>query len=188
MARPIEYDKNKVMQRAMEAFWTKGYEATSMKDLVAATGLTTRSMYNLFESKNGLFHASLEWYYEANVKKALLALKEGKGLEAIRSFMSKVIQGFGNSKGCLFTNTQCDRQIMDPYSLAIVDKYFIELETLFEEQLIYAKAHEGFKENPSLRAKQLIILIQGMSIYSKRVASAEESQEVLDDLLRLVNL
>jgi len=55
MARPIEFDREEVLQKAIGVFWQKGYSATSIKNLVEATGLQPGSIYAAFGDKRGLF-------------------------------------------------------------------------------------------------------------------------------------
>ncbi len=62
MARPREFDRDQVVDRAVEVFWRQGFEATSIQDLVEATGLNRGSLYNTFGDKAGLFEAALERY------------------------------------------------------------------------------------------------------------------------------
>lgn len=188
MARPIEYDKNDVLSKAMETFWHLGYESTSMKDLVVATGLTTRSMYNIFESKNGLFKASLDWYYESIIKKGMEQLKEEEGLEAIKHFMISITGLFDKADGCLYTNTMSDCYTIEEESLTVVDAYFQALEEVFVEKLTYARDFEGYNNDPETRAKFLVIVIQGMSVYSKKFKSSEEGKRVLEDVLMMIHM
>jgi len=186
MARPIEYNKNEVLRNAMETFWHRGYESTSMKDLVSATGLTTRSMYNIFESKKGLFQASLDWYYQSVIKVGMDKLREEDGLEAIKNFLIKITGVFDGSNGCLYTNTMSDRYSIDETSITVVDSFFQELEALLVDKLTYARDYEGYKNDPDIRAKYLVIVIQGMSVYSKKFKSSEERKRVLEDVLMMI--
>jgi TetR/AcrR family transcriptional repressor of nem operon len=55
MARPAEFDRNDVLNKAMDVFWRTGYTATSVSDLVHATNLKPGSLYAAFNSKRGLF-------------------------------------------------------------------------------------------------------------------------------------
>ena len=58
MARQREFDREEVLDRALEAFWARGYEATSIQELVDCMGLQRGSLYNTFGDKHGLFVAA----------------------------------------------------------------------------------------------------------------------------------
>ncbi|MDH3970432.1 MAG: TetR/AcrR family transcriptional regulator, partial [Rhodospirillales bacterium] len=62
MARPKSFDREEVLERAMAVFWRKGYAATSVRDLVEATGLNPGSLYDTFDDKHGLFLESVTLY------------------------------------------------------------------------------------------------------------------------------
>ena len=62
MARPREFDVDDALDRAMNVFWAKGYEATSMSDLMAAMDLSKSSLYDTFGSKHELFLSALQRY------------------------------------------------------------------------------------------------------------------------------
>jgi AcrR family transcriptional regulator len=67
MARPRKIDEAQVLDRAMEVFWTKGYEGASMAELTKAMGMTAPSLYFAFESKRGLFDAVLAHYDQSRI-------------------------------------------------------------------------------------------------------------------------
>jgi TetR/AcrR family transcriptional regulator, transcriptional repressor for nem operon len=67
MARPREFDGDVALERAMQAFWAKGYKATSLDDLCGATGLSRSSLYSAFGGKRALLHQSLARYEEQGV-------------------------------------------------------------------------------------------------------------------------
>lgn len=188
MARPIEYDKKEVLKNAMEIFWRKGYESTSMKDLVAATGLSTRSMYNIFESKRGLFQEALTCYYESTVNKGFEQLKQEQGMASIKAFILNIAGVFDASNGCMFTNTISDRYNIDSKSLYMVDGFFEELEQVLVEKLRYSKEEEGYSEDPVRGAQLLVVIIQGMSVYSKKFETMEERRRVLEGILTLIKV
>lgn len=64
MARPREFDETEVLDRALSAFWSKGYDGTSMEDLVQETGLGRASLYGAFGDKEQLFRRVLDHYIE----------------------------------------------------------------------------------------------------------------------------
>lgn len=187
MARPIEYDKVTVLNNAMSIFWQKGYDATSMSDLIQATGLTSRSMYNLFGSKNGLFKACLEWYFEVRIRERYERLMRENGTLAIKNFFKAVVES-KTSKGCFFVNTISDRSNIEETCLEIADGFFYNLECAFRSKLIYAQEFEGYQDDPILRAKQLVVIIKGMGIHSKNAKSKEENKHIVDNLLSLMNI
>jgi len=60
--RPRKFDESDVIAAARDEFWTRGYGATSVDDLAAATGLGKGSLYGAFGDKHGLFMRTLEDY------------------------------------------------------------------------------------------------------------------------------
>ncbi|NUR84214.1 MAG: helix-turn-helix transcriptional regulator, partial [Nonomuraea sp.] len=62
MARTREFDTDAAVERAMDVFWSRGYAATSIQDLVEATGVGRGSLYAAFGSKEGLYEAALLRY------------------------------------------------------------------------------------------------------------------------------
>ena len=64
MARPREFDEGTALEAAMACFWRRGYEATSMRDLVRSMGISGPSLYNAFGDKRALFRAALERYLD----------------------------------------------------------------------------------------------------------------------------
>ena len=62
MARQKEFDREEALDRAMAAFWSKGYAATSIEDLVAHMGIQRGSLYGTFGDKRRLFLAALDRY------------------------------------------------------------------------------------------------------------------------------
>ena len=64
VGRPREFDEEQVLDAAMKAFWAKGYEATSLADLVSVTGLHKGSLYQAFGDKHSLFIQTLNRYLQ----------------------------------------------------------------------------------------------------------------------------
>jgi TetR/AcrR family transcriptional repressor of nem operon len=110
MGRHAEFDRAEVLARAMHAFWRNGYEATSVQDLVEATGINRASMYNTFGGKEALFLAALDHYVAHVNARRIAALTDGTlpPREAIARFFDGLVDyslGEGKRLGCLLTNT-----------------------------------------------------------------------------------
>jgi AcrR family transcriptional regulator len=60
--RPREFDADEALDRALEVFWRKGFEGTSISDLTDAMGINPPSLYAAFGNKEGLLKAALDRY------------------------------------------------------------------------------------------------------------------------------
>jgi TetR/AcrR family transcriptional repressor of nem operon len=119
MARPQEFDRREVITRAMNVFWRKGFEATSIQDLVAATKLNRGSLYNAFGDKAGLFAAVMEAYAATAPASELLRAIEtgGPARQAIETFFAALVERGTADKerrGCLIVNTASELVSRDP--------------------------------------------------------------------------
>jgi len=109
MARPREFDVDQALDRATEVFWTRGYEATSVQDLVDALGVNRASLYGTFGDKAQLFAAVLDRYgqqVKAHIARELAP--PAAGAEAIRSWFRALIQMATQPtgpRGCLLIGT-----------------------------------------------------------------------------------
>ena len=90
MARPREFDMDEVLDAAMEVFWERGYEATSMADLMDATGLHKGSIYKAFEDKHDLFLQALRRYLSGGYEMFYSALTSARTpLEGFKNLIRK---------------------------------------------------------------------------------------------------
>lgn len=64
VARPREFDRDEALERALDVFWSKGFEATTVQDLVEATGVQRQSLYDTFGDKTSLYLEALTRYSE----------------------------------------------------------------------------------------------------------------------------
>src|SRR5262249_22759309 len=111
MARPREFDPDEALARAMDAFWAKGYEGTSLADLVAATGLNKASLYAAFGDKRRLYLAAIERYEREGIDKTIARLRDAADPEAaIAAVFDSVIAAVarGDRRGCLVCNASID--------------------------------------------------------------------------------
>jgi AcrR family transcriptional regulator len=117
MARPRQFDEEKVIEKLMQVFWNKGYEATSMQDLVAATGLLKGSLYGAFGDKQALYMAALKHYDRTRVQ-AGIDMLGGKGSpkQKIARLFDCVIESTRQGAfagGCLLCNASLEMAVVD---------------------------------------------------------------------------
>lgn len=135
MPRRKQFDTDDVLLKAMNLFWRHGYQATSMHDLAACTGLGRASIYSEFGSKHGLFVRALrhydkvfreDWVAElartSSPRRAILGVFEA----AIEASLTE-----GSRDGCLLINTALELSPHDPEVADIVARAFTEMEAFF---------------------------------------------------------
>ncbi len=109
MARTKEFDRDTVVGRAIEVFWSKGFEATSIQDLVDAMGINRGSIYDTFGDKAGLFDEAVAQYIAQTPARHLVEnAKTGDPRKEIEKFFDTVVKtgsAEGGQRGCLWTNT-----------------------------------------------------------------------------------
>jgi TetR/AcrR family transcriptional repressor of nem operon len=117
MARSKAFNEEEVLGKAVAVFWAKGYEATSMQDLVEAMGIQRGSLYATFGSKQQLFLQSLEHYGKVVVKQFLEILEsKPSAIESIELFFTQLVEHLltaGPLRGCLVTNSAIERGLRD---------------------------------------------------------------------------
>ena len=117
MARPREFDEIEVKQALMRVFWEKGYEATSMQDLVEATGLHKGSLYGAFGGKQALYMVALAHYDHTRIQDGIDMLSgEGRAVDKIAKLFDSVIDSTKAglfSGGCLLCNASIEMAPVD---------------------------------------------------------------------------
>lgn len=173
MARPREFDYEHVLDKAVEVFWSKGYESTSVQDLVDATGLHRGSLYAAFGSKQGLFLTVLDRYNNVVVSRLLEILEtEASGRSAILAFFSAVVEHIlsaGPLRGCLVTNSAVERGLSCPETAAKVGDCLQRIETGFLRSLLQSQAAMELDSGANLQAlsRHLTCLLQGLLVVGK---------------------
>ena len=138
------YDRDVLLDRAIELFRRQGYSGTSTAELVAELGVNRRSMYAEFGSKQGLFEAALERYSARNLSRVLAPIEApGADADAIRAAFAgyaAASEGRFSGLGCLMANTAVERAALDPGSARFVDAYLTRLNAGFRRALENARA------------------------------------------------
>ena len=125
--RPREFDREKGLQKAMQLFWSLGYDSTSMADLRAALGITQASIYAAFGSKEELFREAVELYRRTTGFSTTRALaNETSAREAIHGTLKAAVDAFsapGAPGGCLIilgaTNCALENKAVQDHLLLI---------------------------------------------------------------------
>ncbi|MFI6932819.1 TetR/AcrR family transcriptional regulator [Streptomyces sp. NPDC050287] len=185
MARTREFDTEAAVSRAMELFWTRGYEATSVRDLTQRLGIGQGSLYAAFGGKDGLYQAALERYRATFAAAALRNLEEGAGARsAIRSLLVERIriaveQG---GRGCLLVNAATERLPEDqPTRRTVQDVLGANQDALTD--LLRAAAERGeisTRHDPSALAAFLVTFLNGLLVSAKITPDAHTLEPLVE--------
>jgi AcrR family transcriptional regulator len=118
MARPREFNEDQVIEALMEVFWEKGYQAASMQDLVAATGLLKGSLYGAFGDKQALYLVALRHYDRTRIQAGIDMLNSGQGSveQKVSRLFDSVIESVETgvfAGGCLLCNASIEMAAID---------------------------------------------------------------------------
>jgi TetR/AcrR family transcriptional regulator, transcriptional repressor for nem operon len=134
MARPREFDESAVLDAAVLCFWRQGYAATSVRDLVAQTGITAASLYNAFGDKRALYQKALDHYVEASIADRIRRCEALLPRQAIEVFFEEIVKRSLNDrdwKGCMLVNAALDVAPHDPAFRKIVAEVLVSIEAFF---------------------------------------------------------
>ncbi len=124
----------------MQVFWQKGYVATSMADIYAATGLKPGNLYATFTDKETLFRRTFEAYadqFRATLPTTL------SGLPAITGWLdvqARLASDDPDRKGCLIVNTLAEREAHGEETRRLADARLAEIRAFFQKNLAVAQA------------------------------------------------
>jgi TetR/AcrR family transcriptional repressor of nem operon len=191
MPRAKQYDRKEVLARAMALFWARGYYATSIDDLVAATGVSRHGLYAEFGDKRGLFVAVMETYFETVVSPAFSRVEaKGAGFADIRAYFDTQI-GLAVAKalpgsGCLVANTMTESGPHEAAFGVLVRRHLDRLEAGFRNALQQAAARRRRVADIDGLARFLTISAQGLWSVSRVTPEAGPLRAYVDYLLRSV--
>jgi len=178
MGRPKEFEEDDALFAAIDVFWERGYNNTSMQELCTAMGVSSGSLYFTFGDKENLFYAALnkylQWVTQEGIEKVRV---NSSGLAGIHDYFDYVVDGILNGKrcnGCFGTNTFIELGNKDEKFRKLMSKHFKMLEMEFRNALKRDNIHNA-KEN----ARYLVCFAQGLNV----LARTSPGQTYLSDLV-----
>jgi len=187
VARTREFDPDRALDDAMGVFWKKGYGDTSVEDLVTATGVNRYGLYDVFESKRGLFLAALAHYRRTVIEQSLAELdRPGADLRAIHATFELLVGRARSGEaryGCLMCNAAEEVSPFDADVAREVASYQRRLVRAFRRVVETAQANGQVAKSLDAReaGHYLSGLIQGASFLARSPASVR----AIEDYIRI---
>ena len=191
MARHKEYVREEVLEAATQIFWANGYEGTSVNELVEATGLHRRSMYEEFGDKDGLFLECIDHFVHETTKDVgVLLMRKPLGFQNIESFFSNRVDYVASRKfkGCLLVKSAVEKELLNgdvqkkvQFFLTFTEKAFYECLQAAQEQ---GEIHKD--KNCKVLAKYLMCFLEGLMVMGQTTSSKQELKGVVETVLSTV--
>jgi TetR/AcrR family transcriptional repressor of nem operon len=188
VGRPREFDEERALEAAMDEFWKKGYESTSLNDLCCCTGLHRGSLYQAFGDKHQLFMRSLNHYADREFREvADAAFQQDSPLDSIRALVRTVCDHAAEGRGCLMINSMVELAPHDPEVKEMLMNEGQRRIAVMTELL--AKAQEAgeirAELDPGMLARQLMVGLAGSAALVKGLITTEEVMHLLESMIDL---
>lgn len=194
MARTKEFDPDAALQSALELFWRRGYEATSMTDLVEHLGVGRASIYATFGNKHELYLKALDRYQQTRNPQLLRELSQpGPALPAVRAvirrYATEAATDGSRLSGCFVTNTAAELAPHDTAAARRVEHSWDHVETLLHSALVRAQAQDELPadRDPLALAHLLLVLMQGLRVMGKASADPTRVHDAAEQALTLLD-
>lgn len=188
--RPLEFDPDVALNAAMQVFWRKGYENTSMQDLLDAMQLSKSSLYQAFGGKQALFERCMARYGDFMAGQLRAALAEApSGLAFIRQFLEAVLdeaRGVCEARGCLVLNTANEFARRDPHIAEAVAEGLGRFHGILVEAVQRAQREGDIPpdRDAAMLANYLINNMSGLKTLSKAGADEASLKGIIELVLK----
>ncbi|WP_436529792.1 TetR/AcrR family transcriptional regulator [Actinoplanes sp. HUAS TT8] len=170
MGRTKEFDVEVALDRAMRLFWAKGYEATSMSDLVEATGVARAGLYATFGGKHELYLKALDAYATRRDPAVVARLAvPGPALPAVFALINAYASPDEARAGCFVVNAAIERLPDDPQAALTVEASWSALEAALTAAFSRARAGGELSTDadPAGLARLVLVLLQGLRVIGR---------------------
>jgi TetR/AcrR family transcriptional repressor of nem operon len=193
MARPKEFDKHEVLGKAICVFSDKGYNGTSMQDLVDGLGISRSTMYETFSNKHTLYVEALESYQKSAREQVYDIIKDSSGAkQAIQRLLEMAVSKLLDSdqqNGCLLINAETEVAAHDVGIKEMVCKSGLHMESVFMQ--IIVKGQEDGELSSRHNAKALARFItntaKGLQVSTTSINDRTFFDDVIQTTLSLLD-
>ena len=182
MARPREFDEDLALERAMDVFWCRGYQATSTDDLMEAMGIGRGSFYNTFGSKRKVYLRTLDRYLDVLEQggpyRMLRELEPGG--EALQGLLGSYLDSVGSktgNHGCYFVHVAKEHRGADPEVQKAIRIGIERMKTILTDHMRVAQQQGILPEhiNPAQAALLMMAVAWGSHVLMEAGVEQDEA-------------
>jgi len=187
MARHKEFDQDEALHKAMEVFWSRGYQAASIQDLVKHMGINRQSLYDTFGDKHALYLQALDRYSEVEGRRIFELLEQpGSVKKSLRQLFEGVVEGSlckGQRRGCFMGNAMSELAGRCKETAARTCSSMAGTEEAFYRVLLRGKKEGELKgvREPRAVARFLSSSFQGLVLMAK----VTQDRKTLEDVVKV---
>jgi TetR/AcrR family transcriptional regulator, transcriptional repressor for nem operon len=187
--RPRGFDVEAAVERAMGVFWSRGYHATALPDLLRATKLSRGSLYAAFGDKHSLFLRALDRYIADAVTRMDIEFAPHRDpVDGLRAYFAGYVDrnsGANGRRGCLLVATAMELAGQDAEVGRRVAGFFKVMEARLADTLARAKIAGKLADGvePASAARILVCFVEGMRVVGKTTTARTTWQATADALL-----
>jgi TetR/AcrR family transcriptional repressor of nem operon len=187
MARHKEFDRDEALHKAMEVFWSRGYGAASIQDLVKHMGINRQSLYDTFGDKHALYLQALDRYREVETRKRFELLeRDGSVKRALRQLFTGVVEGAlcdGERRGCFMGNAMSELAGRCKATAVRTCSNMAAMEDALYRALLRGKKEGELKRvrDPRAVARFFNSSVQGLVLMAK----ATQDRKTLEDVVKV---
>ena len=193
--RPRAYNPAEALKAARDVFWLKGYAATSLDDIVAATGMNRPSLYAAFGDKEAIYLAALKMQGGALVASIAGAVALDLKLKAFLDLFFKAcidsyLTGAAGPRGCFLVGTALTESLAKGDVGAIVRETFERCDDLLETRFKRAKKEGDLPKTADARALALLVssTMHELAMYARSGASRASLESRVAMARRLIGV
>ncbi len=187
--RPRGFDREAALEAAMRLFWSRGYEATSISDLVAAMGITPPSLYGAFGDKKHLFLEALDRYQAGPGCFAYKALTEEPTAEhAMLRLMMDAVKSFTdprNPRGCMVILAATNRAPESDDVIEALASRRRAAQGVLRQRIAMGRAAGEFAPGADIDALAGLVTatLSGLAILARDGASRASLRRIVDQVM-----
>ena len=193
MGRTKQFDRHAALDSAMSVFWAKGYNGTSMQDLVDTLGVNRQSLYDTFGGKHELFEAALARYRELSAQPIRRTLEgEGPVGDILREFFKGMVSALisSNGKGCFMVNSTTELAAQDEQVFGECSAKARQVEAAFTGLMVRAQEKGEIRadRSPVQFARFLLSTMNGLAVTAKATRDPDVLGDVVEVALSALDL
>src|SRR3984885_395641 len=181
MARPKNFSREGVLEKALPLFWKHGFADASLQELEKATGVNKSGLYAEFSGKEELFLESLRFYLDRLPQLSLL-MAEPLGWDNIEQFLKLGPRNIEGQKGCFAVSSMRELAILPPAAIELLGRSRVQLKQLIAKNIEAEKPQSAVDD----LAAMVMTFFAGLSVEQNLKSSRPSIGRKVDKLMQVL--